>query len=91
MFSTREQIELTVKVEEDGEKFYRKLSEKSEKAELREFFNYIADQEKEHAEKFRILGKEFKIEKMEYIDIEDAGEYLRSYVEGKIFPSLEKI
>jgi len=49
----------------------------------------MADQEKEHAEKFRILGKEFRNEKMEYIDIENAGECLRSYVEGRIIPSLE--
>ena len=56
MFSVKELVEIAVNVEENGEKFYRKLSKKVENDEQKKLFEYLADQEIEHAGVFRKLG-----------------------------------
>jgi len=56
MFSVKELVEIAVNVEENGEKFYRKLSKKVENDEQKKLFEYLAGQEIEHARVFRKLG-----------------------------------
>ena len=56
MFSVKELMEIAANVEENGEKFYRKLSKKVENDEQEKLFEYLADQEIEHARVFRKLG-----------------------------------
>jgi rubrerythrin len=88
LYSADELLEMALKIEEDGEKFYTYLSEKFEDPRKKEFFSYLASQEKEHAETFKGLSKGL-VEEKDPIFWEEASKYIRSVVENKIFPSLQ--
>ncbi|MFH1234972.1 MAG: ferritin family protein [Candidatus Diapherotrites archaeon] len=45
-----EGLEVAEKIEKDGIEFYSRQAEKAQSAELRDFFNFLAGQEKEHLE-----------------------------------------
>ena len=89
MFSLKEIIEIAVNVEENGEKFYRNLSKLVEKDKQKKIFEYLADQEVEHAKVFKKLGEEFRADQEDYIQTDEVDAYLRNYIEGKVFPSLD--
>jgi len=56
MFSVKELVEIAVNVEENGEKFYRKLSKKVKNDEQKKLSEYLAGQEIEYARVFRKPG-----------------------------------
>lgn len=91
MFAVNEILEMAVKVEENGEKFYKFLSENSKEPEKREFFNYMALQERDHAKTFKEIGTTLQVEEVDYIDVDEVDAYLKSYVDGKIFPTVEEM
>jgi len=91
MFSVKELMEISVNVEENGEKFYRKLSKEAEDNKQKKLFEDLADQETEHAKIFRELGEELKAEQENYVQTDDVYAYLRSYIKCKAFPSLEVV
>ncbi|PLV57625.1 ferritin family protein [Thermotoga sp. SG1] len=86
MFSAKELLNIAVRVEKDGEEFYRKLAERFEKPDIKEFFSYMARQEAEHARTFESIGEELGVDEETYLNLEDAEEYLKSFVEGRFFP-----
>ncbi|ACM22772.1 MULTISPECIES: ferritin-like domain-containing protein [Thermotoga] len=86
MFSAKELLSIAVRVEKDGEEFYRKLAERFEKPDIKEFFSYMARQEAEHARTFESIGEELGVDEETYLNLEDAEEYLKSFVEGRFFP-----
>ena len=90
LYSADELLEMALKIEEDGEKFYTFLSEKLEDDRKKELFSYLAGQEREHAETFKELSKGL-VEETDPSFWEEASKYIRSIVENKIFPSLEKM
>jgi rubrerythrin len=49
----------------------------------------MSRQEAEHARTFEKIGEEVGAEEETYLDMEDTEEYLKSFVEGKFFPSPE--
>ena len=89
MFSVKELMELAVNVEENGEKFYKKLSEKVKDDEQKNLFEYLAAQEMEHARIFKKLGEEHGAGKEVYVQTDEVDAYLKNYVDGKIFPDLD--
>jgi len=91
MFAANEILEMAIKVEENGERFYRFLSDSSKEPEKREFFNYMALQEKDHAKTFREIGTALQVEEVDYIDVDEVDAYLKSYVDGRIFPSVDEM
>ncbi|WP_456400826.1 ferritin-like domain-containing protein [Mesoaciditoga sp.] len=90
LYSADELLEMALKIEEDGEKFYTFLSEKLEDDRKKELFSYLAGQEREHAETFKELSKGL-VEETDPSFWEEASKYIRSIVENKIFPSLEEM
>ncbi len=88
LYSADELLEMALKIEEDGERFYTYLSEKFEDPRKKEFFSYLASQEKEHAKTFKELSKGL-VEETDPIFWEEASKYVKSVVENKVFPSLQ--
>ena len=43
---------IAMKIEKDGEEFYRKMAKRTRDAKRREIFNYLAEQENEHSDAF---------------------------------------
>jgi rubrerythrin len=60
MFSIREIIDIAIKIEKNGENFYREAMEKISKPELKPALLFLADQEREHAQWFEKLKHKTK-------------------------------
>jgi len=91
LFNVSEIFEFAIQIEENGEKFYRKVAQKIENQGLKKTFNFLADQEVKHKAVFKEMASELdKYEPPESYP----GEYftyLKSYAENLIFPKeLEK-
>ena len=70
-FIGQEIIELAIRIEVDGEVFYRQLAERSKKDNVRTAFTYLANEEREHAKTFRHIMQAISTD-------EDAQERIRS-------------
>ncbi len=90
LYSADELLEMSLKIEEDGEKFYTHLSEKFSDPKKKEFFSYLASQEREHAKTFKEISKGL-VEETDPIFWEEASKYIRSVVENRIFPNLQEM
>ena len=60
MFSIREIIDIAIKIEKNGESFYRDAMEKISNPELKPVLLFLADQEHEHAQWFEKLKNKTK-------------------------------
>ena len=60
MFSIREIIDIAIKIEKNGESFYRDALEKISNPELKPVLLFLADQEHEHAQWFEKLKRKTK-------------------------------
>ena len=84
-FDVREIFEFALKIEEKGENFYRKYADKTEVQELKDIFNFLADEEIKHKNTFqRLLSKIEKYEPFENYP-EEYFFYLAAFVENVIF------
>jgi len=85
-FNISEIYQFAIKIEENGEKFYREISERTKDKEVKELFTFLAEEEVRHKKIFEELLS--KIEKYEPPEIYP-GEYfayLKAYSEELIFP-----
>ena len=85
-FNVSEIYQFAIKIEENGEKFYRKVANKTKNKEVKDLFNFLADEEVKHKKVFEELLS--KIEKYEPPE-SYPGEYfayLKAYAEELIFP-----
>ena len=86
-FNAGEVFQFAVRIEENGEKFYRRVAETAGDADVRSVFSFLADEEVKHRETFReLLSKieDFKPTEMypgEYFA------YLKAYADQIIFSS----
>jgi len=90
IFKASEIYQLAIRIEENGEKFYRKMAEKLENANMKKVFTYLADEEVKHKKTFEDMVS--KVEKYEPPE-SYPGEYfayLRAYADNIIF-SQEKL
>jgi len=90
IFKASELYQLAIRIEENGEKFYRKMAEKLENANMKKVFTYLADEEVKHKKTFEDMVS--KVEKYEPPE-SYPGEYfayLRAYADNIIF-SQEKL
>ncbi len=87
LYSSNELLEMALKIEEDGEKFYDHLSKTFDDLKKKEFFSYLASQEKQHAKDFKRLLQGLT-EEIEPTFWEEASKYVKSLVEDKIFPNV---
>lgn len=86
MFSAEEMINIAVRIEENGFRFYRQAAEAAPDNEARLLFNFLADQETAHQEIFASLRAEADSASrlMENYPGEHR-DYLTAYADGLIF------
>lgn len=85
-FDISEVYQFAIKIEENGERFYRSVAEKTKDKEVKELFIFLADEEVRHKKIFEEnLSKIHKYEPPELYPGEYFA-YLREYAEHLIFP-----
>ena len=89
-FEASEILEFALRIEENGEAFYRAIAKKMEKKEIKDLFEYLADEEIKHHHIFTdLLAKVGKYEPPESYTHEYLT-YLRSYADEHIFNADKK-
>jgi rubrerythrin len=84
VFDANDVIRFAVRIEEDGEAFYRKVAVAGQNEDVRDLFNFLADEEIQHEALFReMLSKLETIQPAETYDGEYAA-YLSDYIDGKV-------
>ena len=85
LFDVNEIFKIAIKIEENGEKFYRNTAEKIENEKLKRLFNELADEELSHKKTFEEISEKTD----DYISFEnyegEYTEYLKAYTEKLIF------
>jgi len=85
MFEASEILEFALRIEENGEAFYRSMAKKLKEKKIKETFDYLADEEAKHRKIFADLLSTVET----YVPPESfPGEYflyLRSYADEHIF------
>ena len=91
MFNVSEVFQFAIRIEENGERFYRRVAEKIDDENIKRIFKYLADEEGRHKEYFESIKSRF--DRQEYQTPESySGEYeayLKAFVDTRIF-DLEK-
>jgi rubrerythrin len=89
IFEAKEIFKFAIRIEENGEEFYRFASNLADDEETKKIFNYLGDEEVKHKKTFTRLLSEitkdvsFESYSDEYMD------YLRCYVDNVIFTDEE--
>ena len=89
LFEPSEVFQFAIRIEENGEKFYRQMVQKFEDPKVKELFSYLADEEVKHKKTYEEMVS--KIEKYEPFET-FPGEYfayLRAYADKIIFTQKE--
>lgn len=85
LFEPGEVFQFAIRIEENGEKFYRQMVQKFDETKVKELFSYLADEEVKHKKTYEDMVS--KIEKYEPFET-FPGEYfayLRAYADKIIF------
>ncbi|MGI6595643.1 MAG: ferritin family protein [Elusimicrobia bacterium] len=86
IFNVSEILQFAIKIEKNGEDFYRKVSEKISDSEIKKLFIFLAEEEVRHGEIFaEMIGNVIKYEPPETYPGEYF-QYLRAYADNLIFP-----
>ena len=92
-FSGKEILEVALKIELNGEVFYREASKKTTDNDLKDLFIYLQTQEKKHYEDFKHLFQHLKEEDVSGIpklsDAEEISLYLHAIANTKVFTDPE--
>ena len=85
LFEPSEIFQFAIRIEENGEKFYRQMAQKLEEAKVKELFSFFADEEVKHQKIFKEMVSE--IEKYEPFETYPGEyfEYLRAYADNIVF------
>ena len=82
---TTEVVQFAIRIEENGEKFYRKIAAAIGDKKIRDLFTFLADEEVKHKEKFeKMLSEVEKYEPSEAYPPEYFA-YLRAFANNIIF------
>lgn len=90
IFAAAEIVQLAIRIEENGEEFYRLMAQKTRDKNIKDIFSYLADQEIKHGQTFREL-----LSRVEHYEPAESypGEYfsyLRAYADEHIFTQEKK-
>lgn len=93
-FNAKEVFEIAVDIEKNGRAFYLSAAEKIENQEIKELFNFLANEEIKHEELFQEnLDRINSGDKI--IEFEDMSEeyhlYVKALADSRVFDSLDKI
>jgi len=85
LFSAGEAYQFAIRIEEDGEHYYHEIAKKLKDKEAQALFNFLAEEEIKHKEKFEKMLE--GIEKFEPAESypEEYFEYLKAYADNVIF------
>jgi len=87
LFNASEIIQFAVKIEENGQRLYRKLAESTADARVRKLFLFLADEDTRHAEIFaKMLSQVEEFEPFESYPGEYVA-YMKAYTAEIIFPA----
>lgn len=86
MFSPHEILEIALNIEVEGYKFYMTMAKNSNREDAKSTFQYLAKQEEEHMQTFKILLRRFEKEADNLINWNEASDYLKTMSEHKVFP-----
>ena len=91
-FSILEAVEVALMMEEEGIRFYTLAEQKTGDAEMKKFFSFLRDKERQHIELFRRLFGEFSARASDpdaelwLLDTE-VSSYFRAHVDAAVFPT----
>lgn len=80
-------LDLAVRTETEGERFYRQAAEQAGAEEPRALFTYLAEQEVRHRETFQALGPAIVVAALDTETYEDVAGYIASTVDRAFFVS----
>jgi len=89
-FNPGEIYQFAVKIEENGEKYYRWVADTVEKGDLEKLFEYLADAEVNHKKVFKKMLSRFEDYKPRESYPDEYFKYLRAYADNLIF-SIENL
>jgi len=89
MFDASEIFQLAIRIEENGEKFYRQMSEKFDEPELKELFTFLAQEEVGHQKVYQEILSTFESYEPHESYPGEYFAYLRSYADNIIFSQKE--
>ncbi|HDP95320.1 MAG TPA: hypothetical protein ENN40_08165 [Candidatus Aminicenantes bacterium] len=84
LLNARQLVRQAIRLEENGERFYRRWTERADDPDNKEFFLYLADEEVKHRRLFENLAEEVSDCPM---DTEVYGEYM-AYMQGFVDDTL---
>ncbi|MFQ5901818.1 MAG: ferritin family protein [Thermodesulfobacteriota bacterium] len=88
-FSGKEILDMALRIERNGEAFYREAARQAKDDSLQTLFKFLEEEEKEHVEDFRelsVLAKEEKITELYDLDYaEEASLYLNALADSEVF------
>jgi rubrerythrin len=84
-FDASEIFQLAIRIEENGEKYYRHMSKVLKDTKVKDLFNYLADEEVKHKKLFELMVS--KIEKYEPVESypKEYFAYIRALADDVIF------
>jgi len=85
LFNASEIYQFAIKIEENGEKFYKDLARKIENEEIKNLFNYLASEEVKHKETFENMLSKIKDYDLSGEYPEEYFTYLRTYANNIVF------
>jgi len=83
--SIDEVFQFAIRIEENGEKFYRKSAEKLAREDLKNIFNFLADEEIRHKEVFTNMLRKIETYQSTEKYPEDYFAYIRAYADRIVF------
>ncbi len=84
-FNASEILEFALRIEENGEQFYRLMAEKFSTKEIKNIFNYLADEEVKHKQIFKDMLSKVEPYQPPQSYPDEYFLYLRSYANEHIF------
>jgi rubrerythrin len=85
-FDVSEVFQFAIRIEENGERFYRKVAEKNSDKEIKSLFTFLADEETSHKKIFTDMLKKVNNYQLSETYPGEYFQYLRSYADTLIFP-----
>jgi rubrerythrin len=84
-FFAKEIVEAAIRIEKNGLSYYRYLAEAEKRKDIREVFNYLAEEEMRHIAAFEHLAESLQEPPDHTWEREDFGLYLESLSEDSVF------
>ncbi|MFN7171029.1 MAG: ferritin-like domain-containing protein, partial [Candidatus Omnitrophota bacterium] len=85
-----EVLEFAIRIEENGEIFYREVSKKVEQRKVKDLFNFLAEEEVKHRKVFEEMLSQIENYQPPESYPGEYFAYLRAYAEGHIFTKEKK-